>query len=65
MSTSRHNTTSHTAPADIQKDLGNLLKRFSAVATDATDTIKLSGVEAVASYSWIDSKTPTIAVPGT
>jgi hypothetical protein len=64
MSTPRHNTSSHSAPPHIQKDLGNLLKSFSAVTTDAADAIKLSGLEAVASYSWINSKTPTIAVPG-
>jgi hypothetical protein len=66
MSTTRHSTSSHSAsvPAHIQKDVENLLKSFSTVTTETADTIKLSDVEAVASYSWINSKTPTIAVPG-
>jgi hypothetical protein len=64
MSTTRHSTSSHSTPGHVQKDLGNLLKKFSAVTTDTIDPVKLSDVEAVASYSWINSKTPTIAVPG-
>jgi hypothetical protein len=45
-------------------DLGDLLKQFSVGACNTTDAIKLSEVEPVASYSWINERAPTIAVPG-
>jgi hypothetical protein len=44
---------------------GDPVKTFSPTVFEAAGAIELSDVKAVASYSWIDAKTPTIAVPGT
>jgi len=52
-----------TAPAHINKDLGGLLKRFTSTAS-ITQAVKVTDVQTVASYSWIEAPTPTIAVPG-
>jgi hypothetical protein len=48
--------------AHITKDLGPVLKQFSS---ERSAEVSISDVQPVASYSWIDEKTPTIAVPGT
>jgi len=62
MSNSRGYATSQ--PTYIKKDLGNPLKHFSPAASGASEPVKIKDVQAVASYSWIDAKAPTIAVPG-
>lgn len=52
-----------TALSFVSKDLGDRLKDFSST-TSVTEPVKISEVIPVASYSWIEAKTPTIAVPG-
>jgi hypothetical protein len=50
------------APSSLQADLGRRIKQFLLPAGGST--LKISKIQPVASYSWIDAKTPTIAVPG-
>jgi hypothetical protein len=50
-------------PPHVEKDLGDLLKRFTR-ASDQAPALKITDVQAIASYSWLDAPTPTIAVPG-
>lgn len=53
-----------TTPTYINKDIGELVKSFAVAANKATEVVTISDVQVVGSYSWIDAKTPTIAVPG-
>jgi hypothetical protein len=52
-------------PAYLKKDLGDQLKSFSPATNEAPEVVKITDVQVIGSYSWIDAQTPTIAVPGT
>ncbi|KAG9013884.1 hypothetical protein FRB94_004264 [Tulasnella sp. JGI-2019a] len=61
----RSRYTARAAPTptqDVTKDLQQAVKRFTP-STTTTGAIKISDVEAVASYSWLDEPSPTILVP--
>jgi hypothetical protein len=46
------------------KGLEELVKKFDP-ATNVRDVVKITDVQPVASYSWIEANSPTIAIPGT
>ncbi|KAG9013886.1 hypothetical protein FRB94_004266 [Tulasnella sp. JGI-2019a] len=60
---SQYNTQATSSPSHVTKDLQQVVKRFTPSVT-ATGAIKISDVQAVASYSWLDESTPTVLVPG-
>ncbi|KAG9013885.1 hypothetical protein FRB94_004265 [Tulasnella sp. JGI-2019a] len=47
----------------VMKDLQQAVKHFTPSAS-ATAAVKISDVRSVASYSWLNERTPTILVPG-
>ncbi|KAH7890453.1 hypothetical protein F5I97DRAFT_32471 [Phlebopus sp. FC_14] len=48
----------------LLKDLETSVATFTTDSAASADDIKICNVKAVASYSWIDTPTPTILVPG-
>ena len=52
-------------PAYLKKDLARVIKVFSPGTSNVSEEAEINNVHPVASYSWIDEKTPTIAVPCT
>ncbi|KAF8841507.1 hypothetical protein BDN67DRAFT_515282 [Paxillus ammoniavirescens] len=65
-SESSHRHSGSGDPAFISKDLEAPITTLSIDYVTSTDLInaQLSDVKAVASYSWLEAATPTIAVPG-
>jgi hypothetical protein len=64
MSSHRSNT-NRTPPTEfIKKDLTQQLKVFTPASASASDALQITDVQAIASYSWLKTTTPTIAVPG-
>jgi hypothetical protein len=62
----RYRTTNDVPPLlHIRKDLGKQIKQFAPGTKDVSQVVQITDLQAVASYSWLDSVTPTIAVPGT
>ncbi|KAG8859345.1 hypothetical protein FRB96_004560 [Tulasnella sp. 330] len=51
------------APNHVTKDLQQVVQRFTPNIA-ATGQVKISDVEAIASYSWLEEISPTILVPG-
>lgn len=47
----------------ILKDLADKVAKFKQ-STDTLSPVKITNVKPIASYSWIEAATPTIAVPG-
>jgi hypothetical protein len=47
----------------LKEYLGPVVKIFSPAVSN--EEVEIKNVQAIASYSWMDEKTPTIAVPCT
>ncbi|KAG2742499.1 hypothetical protein P692DRAFT_20956079 [Suillus brevipes Sb2] len=54
---------SQTDTSFITKDLSSKVAKFKP-STDALSPVEITNVKPIASYSWIEAATPTIAVPG-
>ncbi|KAG1763554.1 microtubule associated protein-domain-containing protein [Suillus occidentalis] len=54
---------SQTDTSFITKDLSSEVAKFKP-STDALSPVEITNVKPIASYSWIETATPTIAVPG-
>jgi len=64
MSSHRSNTNSLPTTKFNKKGLTKQLKVFTPASASASDTLQITDVQAIASYSWLNTTTPTIAVPG-
>jgi hypothetical protein len=60
----RGNANSSPTTKFIKNNLTQRLKVFTPASAGDSDALHITDVQAIASYSWLKTTTPTIAVPG-